>query len=661
MAETFDEPEAEARDVLEQESAAGMALALGRAGRGDKRLDARAEQFLDKQSRLIDLQTEHLHEQRLLILSRLRLGRWKDRVSLTLQGMTVAVGLAIAAGLGWMAWSASQERGLVIEAFSVPPDLAARGITGQVIASKMLDRLGELQAATTSARAASTYANNWNDEIKVEIPETGVSVSELQRLLVSWLGHQTRITGELYRTPTGIALSARTGTAPAKTREGAETDLDALVRQAAEDLYDETQPYRYAAWLTRDLDPQSDERAEQRLRDLASRGDKLERVWAFNGLSVIFRREGDLKGVTRALSAGQALEPRFSQLYNNMAGAEGDRGHVEAQLAQMRTAATMSRRYGRLFMSPEANAFYPAEFQGIADERLGDFAGAARVEAPALTDLFAPYAGRETLIRAQALDHDPAAAEASFALFPSPRADTSVQAGNNQRWLVARARQWIALAREDWAGAAQAYASIDEASLTPGVRLERRTFDAPLAALALARLGNIQGAEALISATPTDCYDCVRVRGQLAAMAHDWPAAERWFAEAAPQGPSLPFAEADWGRALLDRGDAAGAIAKLDQAHRKSPNFADPLETWGEALMAQRDWAGAAAKFAEADKDAPKWGRNHLMWGEALLLAGRYALSRAQFETADGLDLTAPDRAALNVLLARTARGPLHG
>ena len=50
------------------------------------------------------------------------------------------------------AWSAAHENGLVIEAFSVPPDLAARGITGQVIASKMLDRLGEMQAATTSDR-----------------------------------------------------------------------------------------------------------------------------------------------------------------------------------------------------------------------------------------------------------------------------------------------------------------------------------------------------------------------------------------------------------------------------------------------------------------------------------------------------------------------------
>ncbi len=43
------------------------------------------------------------------------------------------------------------------------------------------------------------------------------------------------------------------------------------------------------------------------------------------------------------------------------------------------------------------------------------------------------------------------------------------------------------------------------------------------------------------------------------------------------------------------------------------------------------------------------------------MLAGRYGEARRQFETAGGLDLSRPDRAALQVLLARTASGPLHG
>ncbi len=112
---------------------------------------------------------------------------------------------------------------------------------------------------------------------------------------------------------------------------------------------------------------------------------------------------------------------------------------------------------------------------------------------------------------------------------------------------------------------------------------------------------------------------------------------------------------------LLAKGDAKGALAKLRLAHEKGPRFADVLETWGQVLMAQRRYDSAARTFAEADKHAPHWGRNHLLWGEALMLSGRYAEARRQYETAGGLDLSRPDRAALNVLLARTAKGPLHG
>ena len=63
----------------------------------------------------------------------------------------------------------------------------------------------------------------------------------------------------------------------------------------------------------------------------------------------------------------------------------------------------------------------------------------------------------------------------------------------------------------------------------------------------MAKAGDVASAETLIEATPADCYLCLRVRGQIATAKHDWPTAERWFNEAARQGPSLPFAFTDWG------------------------------------------------------------------------------------------------------------------
>jgi hypothetical protein len=65
----------------------------------------------------------------------------------------------------------------------------------------MLDRLTDLQNRTISVRAAQSFDNNWGNDIKVEIPETGVSFGEAYRYLKVWLGHEIHLSGELVRTP----------------------------------------------------------------------------------------------------------------------------------------------------------------------------------------------------------------------------------------------------------------------------------------------------------------------------------------------------------------------------------------------------------------------------------------------------------------------------
>jgi tetratricopeptide (TPR) repeat protein len=249
-------------------------------------------------------------------------------------------------------------------------------------------------------------------------------------------------------------------------------------------------------------------------------------------------------------------------------------------------------------------------------------------------------------VRALFLDHDPASARRLVASMGG------LDPGFYRMVEPESLGDWGALAR-----------MVDEARSQPGAPdvAHLPPVSAAEFGVAYAHVGRLPQAAALIAPTPLDCYECLRARGVLATVGRDWPGADRWFAEAARQAPSVPLAQADWGHALLDKGDIDGAIAKFGEAHRITPHFADPIELWGEALVRKGDLAGAAAKFAEADKYAPRWGRNHLRWGEALMLAGRYGEARRQYEAANGLELSRPDRAALNVLLDRTAKGPLHG
>ena len=76
MAERGEEPEVQGPgEADEGPLSPAAALVIGaRKGRRSKGADPEFDAFLRKQSRLIDIQTEHLHEQRELMLSRLRLG-----------------------------------------------------------------------------------------------------------------------------------------------------------------------------------------------------------------------------------------------------------------------------------------------------------------------------------------------------------------------------------------------------------------------------------------------------------------------------------------------------------------------------------------------------------------------------------------------------------
>ena len=658
MAERIDEPEIEVEETLDQANPAAVALALRRAtrGQGGKAVDAKAEAFLDEQTRLVRLQTEHLHEQRELQLAHLKVRRWKDRMSLALQVLGVAVGAAVVIGLGIMVWQAHEDHGLVVEAFSVPPDQAAKGLTGEVIASQMLDKLSAMQSETDSARPARSYQNNWGDDLKVEIPETGVSIGELDHWLHRRLSHQTRVTGEVFETASGLSVTARADDG-GDSFAGGPTDLDHLLQQSAEALYRRTQPYRYAVYLR--AGGRGDE-SNVLLAQLAAGPPGDDRNWANSMLSEMLLARGDVAGgLTRILDAVRT-SPEDPHGWAGLADDLGALGHDEGYLRAQRRMLVMLKRHPEAVTETARNMF-TAFVAAVVAENQGDFLTGVQDETRAtnLPDYFGNVAGaRASLIIDFASLHDPAGSDAARGAArsaglsgPALLSATLVADFALARWSDA-AREGQALqdaapkAHDSYPGATQQYA--------------RRV---PLAQLAFAKamLGDVAGARATIGPTPLDCYQCVDLRGGIAAAAHDWPMADRWFADAVRQGPSLPFAYSDWGKMLLAKGDTAGAIAKLTLARQNGPHFADPAELWGEALLAQRNFAGAAVKFAEADKDAPNWGRNHLKWGEALLLSGRYAEARKQFETADGLGLSARERAALNVFLARTAKGPLHG
>ncbi len=80
----------------------------------------------EKADAFLDLVMEELREENPLKLSCLRARRFSGYARMALE---ISIGLlALVAGISLMVWNAAHSEGLVIESFSVPPDLAARGM-----------------------------------------------------------------------------------------------------------------------------------------------------------------------------------------------------------------------------------------------------------------------------------------------------------------------------------------------------------------------------------------------------------------------------------------------------------------------------------------------------------------------------------------------------
>jgi tetratricopeptide (TPR) repeat protein len=642
-------------DARASESA--VALALNDASRDEANAFLRKQGALsdkqsilaDKQGLLLDIEiTDRQHEDSIRHWS-LRVRHVSDVLKLAFEFSLAIFVIALVLGFASALWGAAHDDALVIEAFSVPPDMAAKGVTGEVVASKVQDRLSAMQAETNSTRAASSYANNWDNDIKVQVPDTGVSVGEINKYLHEWLGHQTHIRGEVYRTASGIAVTARTSGIATGTFIGSDADLDALIDDSARSIYRSTQPYRYALYLRTApgfrFNPKYRPEADAILEELVHSGAVEDRAWSYDGIGMGKTFGGDIYGGAAMIRRAIATRPTLDA-YTDLPNAERLLQHDEDVLKIRKEAEAFTARGGNSDMRASA-AFADALFnkQHLA-LMLGDNLAALdygrQLELTPGTDQVLALSTEDDL-QACGASHDFACLRQIRDAAP---ATTNYLDASNLRWSLRLAD--ILLDRfRDAANEAPVAMPMNTIIAATVVEASSR-WEYPLSALVRAKLGDFKGARALIDKTPLDCVMCIRFRGRVDVFERNWGGAGYWFARAVVMAPSVPFAYTDWGTMLLAKGDLDGAIAKFESAHAKGPHFADPLEMWGEALMQQNRSDLALAKFEEANKYAPNWGRLHLEWGKALLYAGHNEEARKQFAIASGLDLSPGDKAALS-------------
>ena len=599
----------EAEDPQDHQGIAGAdAVATSVAldvARYNPELSRKAGEYLDRHGRLVDrqasfveIQAQDLIEQRALQTSHLRLRRFTERLKAATQVVIVLVASIVGLGLLIMLNDAFTSKSVVVDAFDAPPALAARGLSGTVVASGLLDQLEKLQAATRSATKGLNAKSAWASDIKVQAPGTGVSIGEIDRLLHARFGHDVHVGGDLVQSETGgLALTVRGAGVPAQTFLGQAGDLDRLTAQASEYVYGRSQPIQFATYLT----------GNQRFADAiaflpaayARAADNDQRAELSNALGNAYANSNQPARAIASYSLAMALKPPNWKAWHNLvfaeASAEGEEAGWREGQAMLAAAAKTPRRnwpaprlLGAAALISRDMPLRPASLLNLASFNNGAGAGTSLVGA-AIADTYA-------------LMHDPASAARNMASSDPENWRTKAEA------LVLAG--YAALDRGDAPAAVAPLEALLKA-WQANAPLQSDYFDTPcFLGLAYGLTGRMAEAETVFRRTGP-WSRCYALQGDALEHAGDLAGAQRVWAQGIAVGPDLSPVYLHRGISELNRGDLDAAVADLAAANARSPHWADPLKAWGDLLARQGRWQEALAKYAEAVRYAPAWTQLH--------------------------------------------------
>jgi tetratricopeptide (TPR) repeat protein len=484
-------------------------------------------------------------------------------------------------------------RRVVIEPFHAPPGVAARGIDGTVVASGLLDELSRLQDATRSSSDARSLTSAWTGNIKLEVPETGISIGEISRLLREQFGHDVHIDGDLIETPMGgLALTIRGNGVPPKTFSGQATEFERLTVAAAEYVYSKSQPSRWAAYLT-GVERYAEAIAFCRAAFASADPSERPRLLQYWGIGIDFSG-GSTREALALYRAAVKLQPDLWTVHGDIQNdlmVLGDEEGAWRDGEDMRSAA--GGHPGRARETDFANWDYLTwNLPALLAATVAD------AEATAGVGTGSSSAGLQ-IADIQARLHDPAAAELALKTTKEDAHDPNIAA------LTHFVHGRLAAEAGDAATAAVEMEAFGTAYANPAVANNNPGYNCWIAPAEEAA-GHPDKADALLKSTGT-FVDCYRFRGDILDGRGDWAGAQKSYADAVALAPHLPAAYYSWGLALARHGDPAGALAKLTDANQKGPHWADPLKAWGDVLAKQGHPKEALAKYDAALKWAPNW------------------------------------------------------
>lgn len=587
-------------DLLTTTRGLGYRLAPTEMGLTTERSTLRSKPAVVAEDKLLPRPAETSASPIVIAARSRRSGKWRVIKAFVVTTMIIAV-----AGIGLLLNHARQSQSVIVDTFDAPPDLTMRGMSGKIVARRVLDELVRLDAATPTTLSKRSLSNPWNGEIKVEVPGSGLSFEELEKTFRARFGHDLHIDGDLVQTPDGgLALSVRGSGVQSKTFTGASDELGKLAVQAAEYIYGQSQPALLAVYLDRS------NRFTEALafcKGAFPTAGQRDRPYLLNAWGVALSvTGGDPHEVSFLFRRALELKPDFWSAYGNLTvpllmlqdeegvwrvgedmrkAAGGRPGKAQEVAYEAWDAVTWN-------LQAKRNAF-------LADAALNGGAGtmvANSITAPILADIDVRM-------------HD--FTDADFQLQTARAAPDAPVAAALSRFVRGR----LAAEKGDVQRAVVEMEAFGVSFSDPNIATSLAGYSCWIAPVEEAA-GHPDRADTVLKAAGR-YVDCYRFKADILDQRGDWVGAQKAYQDAVDLAPDLPSSYYSWGVALGRHGDAESAEAKLEAASQRGPHWADPLKAWGDLLARKGDWRGARAKYDAAIKYAPAWPELHTALDEA--------------------------------------------
>lgn len=516
-----------------------------------------------------------------------------ERVSLTLRRLTTAVGTVAGATVALMAWSAWRASGAVVESFEAPPALAQRGLSGNVVAASFQDALATIQGNVRTTARRRAIDNAWTGDISVQVPQTGVSIGEVDRLLRRKLGSETYISGSLVQNVDGSAtLMIRGSGIDPRSFSGPVDQLPQLITTAAEYVYGAYEPRLFATYL---YQKKRYAEGETFVTSAFARADDAVRPELLVYWGLMLSQQQRRPEAINKLRLGVTQDPTLWRGWNSLVGntravyGEEASWRVGQELIRAAAAAPANNK-------PSALGWY--NFQSLSQDWTGQI---EKLEDDArMTGGGGSFGvlSATLLADAELRRHDWAGARHYIDM-----ADPNDPALPAMR-LFAQGYQELDSGRPDLALAPlEAFLEIWKGS--PEIKFQYE-YGPCFVALAQGLGGHANRVNATIALSPQTSV-CEVMRADIIASGTSPAQADLAYARAIRLAPSLPFAWQRWGEALLRRGDLDRAYAMFTRAARQAPRWADPLKGQGDILSRWGKGPEALARYDAALGFAPRW------------------------------------------------------